>query len=355
MNDLLFNNSLIVDKIRAGIRRYFLSTYNEDIYSIEIESVDRRLYSALTYFKIRTNNHVLKLVAKTTIRHLRNRYLTDSKNQALVEYKILNELYPHFKKMIGCSVPYPMVVFPEIQTYVMEFVEGKTLSDQLKSDRLFYSKREFRKLKENFYYCGRWLKHFQTVTGSSKKAKGAMDSIKQRFESRMSLIEQLADPRIPERLARRVRKEFRSLLENIDGSTLPFTGRHGDFTPFNILSSERGVTVIDFLGYESDFISVDLLKFLVNLHDEKRSITSSRRRVCELRESFLSGYGDLPKVPLPAVLACEMMQRTVSLARNLLQRRRLPHHRIESRLIVTEHVRWISNQGRRLLWPNVYK
>ena len=207
----------------------------------------------------------------------------------------------------------------------MEFVDGKILSEELKADRFIYPKCKFLKLKEQLYHCGRWLRHFQTITGLSKAGRGAIDSIEQRLESRLNLIQELADPRIPEWLPGETRKQFRTLIGQIGDSTLLLSGRHGDFSTFNILANEQGITVIDFLGYEKDFIAVDLLKMLVDLHDEKLSITSSNRRVNDLRESFLEGYGELPPIVLPAVVACEMMQRTVSLAKNILYSRKLPH------------------------------
>ncbi|MCK5245044.1 MAG: hypothetical protein KAJ90_07215, partial [Desulfobacterales bacterium] len=143
---------------------------------------------------------------KTTVHHPVNRAITERENQAVVEYNILKLLYPKFETVAGCSVPRPLLVLPEIETYVMEFVEGKLLMDEFKFTRLLSAQTRFRVLKKHINHCGQWLKYFQEFTEIHTADFRALNGVIERAEHRLKLIEESGDPRCPKNLRNKVIK-----------------------------------------------------------------------------------------------------------------------------------------------------
>jgi hypothetical protein len=70
-----------------------------------------------------------------------------------------------FQKVERCLIPRPILVVPEIEAYVMEFIEGHILLNNHRYTRYLSSQDGFDKLRKAYFYSGKWLKHFQEFTG----------------------------------------------------------------------------------------------------------------------------------------------------------------------------------------------
>ena len=342
-----------IPRIQSALANHLFKQYGEKLEAMELLHVVQRPYSVVAFLQLRISNDVRRLVMKSTVHHPINKDITRRENQAVVEYNILRTIYPKFQEVQKCSVPRPVLVFPEIETYLMEFVEGRSLGDELRYTRYLSSPRKFSVLREHFFHCGRWLKHFQEFTGVSPTGPEALNGILERCDHRLRLIEKSSDPRCPKNLRAKVTRLLDKQLRELSGREILVCGRHGDFGPWNIIANRDGISVLDFLGYQRDPVPVDLLKMVIHLEDEKKCYTSSAKRVDALRKSFLEGFGKLPSIPVQILIICEAMHRTVSLAGNIFNLKQRFHNQFEANVRIRAHIEWLTNEGRkRVLWPS---
>jgi len=341
-----------IKRVQEALENYFLSQENDELGDFKIINISKRGFSTITLLEGRTSKDYVKFVSKTIVHHPVNIAITQKENQAVVEYNILKFLHPKFETVKGCSVPRPVLIIPEIETYVMEFVEGDLLADEFRFARYFSSEKKFQRLKEHYYQCGRWLRHFQEFTGMHEEGPGSLTGVMERCDYRLKLIEDLNDSRCPEHLRRNVMGFLHDQYEQVKDEKITVSGRHGDFGSWNILAGPSGVTVIDYLGYGEDPVPVDILKMLMNFEDEKKYLAYSPRRIKDLRESFLKGYGSLPSILPPALVICETFHRICSLLASLSNNGGRLHHRIERKICLKSNLKWLTDERyRKLLWP----
>ncbi len=347
------NDKQRIERVKVQLGDYFGEKEQDKILSFEVTGFHERDFSFIAFLKIKTMKTVARLVMKTINPHPINKRIIDRENQAVVEYNILKEIYSKFENIDRCSVPNPIMVIPEIDTFLMEFVEGKVLNDELKWTRYLSNKKKFAELEEYFFDIGRWLRHFQEITGIREDNSDTLTLVLERAEDRLNLIEKANHPYCRTSVVSTARLLLEDQIKRLSQTRILKCGRHSDFQPLNILVGRNGVTVIDFMGYQEDCIAVDLLKMMIYLEDEKWSLTSSFYRVKSLKERFLEGYGKIPDVPFPALVLCEAMQRIVSLWGNISSTSRHFHQYLEANYRIKKHVDWLINkQGKSTLWPN---
>ena len=342
-----------IETAQTALADHLYKADNENLEKVEILNVNKRAFSTIIQLRVRTSRVTKRFVMKAVNHHPINKDVTDRENQAVVEYNILRNLYTRFQKIEKCSVPRPILVIPEIEAYVMEFIEGHILLDDHRYTRYLSSQDGFDKLRKAYFYSGKWLRHFQEFTGIRTSDSNSLIEVINKCDHRLRLIEDSHDPRCPKRLRSRIMDFLNKELKKLSGENILISGRHGDFSPINIMTGTDGITVIDFLGYKEEPLPIDLLKILVFLEDERMSLTCSKRRVESLGKSFLEGYGEIPHIPVPVLVICEAMQRIVSLWGNISASGRHFHHYQERNFRVKAHVTWLINERkRRLLWPS---
>ena len=340
-----------IETVRTALADHLYKTENENLEKVEILNVKKRAFSTIIQLRVRTSRVTKRFVMKTVTHHPTNKDITERENQAVVEYNILKHLYPKFQEIENCSVPQPILVVPEIEAYVMEFIEGHILLDDHRYSRYLSSQDGFDKLRKAYFYSGKWLRHFQEFTGIRTADFDSLVEVIKKCDHRLKLIEESSDPRCPKGLRSMVMDSLHKELAKLSGEKILISGRHGDFSPINIMTGTDGITVIDFLGYKEEPFPIDLLKILVFLEDERMSLTCSKRRVESLGKSFLEGYGEIPHIPVPVLVICEAMQRIVSLWGNISNPKNHFHHSLEANLRIKKHVNWLINEkDRKLLW-----
>jgi hypothetical protein len=351
MINIELNN--IINKVREALEEYFVKNQNEIINHLEVTESILRPFSTILIINITAQAKVYRYVTKSVIHHDINKSITEKENQALVEFNILQHLYPNFTDTKEYSVPRPILVLPEIETYIMEFIDGFLLTDGFRYVRYFSSMKRYNNLQRYIYLCGAWLNHFQQVTGIQSAGPDSLHSVVERCEKRLRLIDQFSPSLRRLELRQRVMDLMQNQLSLLGDHEVLVCGRHSDFTPYNVIANKNTITVIDFLGYGIDPLPVDIMKMMIFFEDEQRSITSSASRVINLKKQFIKGYGKLPDLPEPLLILCEAMQRVVSIWRNVSGIGWLPHHVIESRHRVKAHTEWLMNKNRSTLW-NIY-
>jgi hypothetical protein len=337
------NYNYVINKSFHEVKKYYTKKDKENGFHLSIISQQFRMFSNITIVKVKAKDLNKKIVLKTVKYHHSNQAALNKRNQASVEFNILKKIYPRFFKIPKCSVPKPILVMPEYNTYAMEFVEGNLLSNKLSSARFFSTKRDFDQLLEYYYLSGKWLYNFQKVNGIHKSpSKQALSSVLERANERLNYIDKSNNKLISKDFKTKTMAFLIRKLEEIKGKQIIVSERHSDFLPWNIIVGNNGICVIDFLGCEVDCAVVDIFKIFISLEDEKRCLTSYSKKIDLLKQKFLLGYGDLPKLPIQALIICEAMQRIVSIWGNLNNKDKRLHHRIESFSRIKGHLNWFE-------------
>jgi phenylacetate-CoA ligase len=267
--------------------------------------------------------------------------------------RIMATLFHSFREVQECAVPRPLLVLPECESYVMEYVAGGALSDA-PCACWFTPRHEFQAVARRYALCGRWLKHFQRATGIRAAGVEALEPVVHDCRQLFDRIKRETGAPCPWDFQYPVMRLLAEQLARVRDGEVLLSGCHGDFGPRNVLATQDGVTVIDFPGYCERPLLLDGLAILVFLDDEACCLTSSRRRAAELRAWFLQGYGELPAAAEPVALACETFARLASVTKYLLAKPERLHHRLDRRRILAKHVAWLSGtRPRALLWPRV--
>lgn len=350
-SDNLIQGDDYTSMVRGPLADYFRDEEHADLMALEVLRVIHRPFSTVRLLEATVSGVARGLVMKTTEHHPVNEVMIGNENQAVLEYSVLRQLYPQFLAVDKCSVPRPLVVIPEAETYVMSFVDGEVLMDKHKAVRYCAKRTQLQVLADWYFLVGRWLKHFQVFTGVRTVDRGAVRSVIERSEHRLRLIEEARDPRIPLDFMARVMRFLEEEFTGLGNHPVEISGRHGDFGPWNIIASTEGITVIDFLGYRLEPLPVDILKMLIFFEHERRSITASRRRVDTLVGSYVRGYGEFPRSPQPLVMICEAMQRIVNLWGAIATPRDQRSLRLQANRDVRAERSWLLAKKKSSLWP----
>lgn len=341
-----------VGRIAAELSAYLAERGQGKLLGCEVELTHERAFSTVAFLRVRTSRGERKFAMKTVVHHPINREIVEARNQAVVEFEALSRLYPVFELHRGCRVPRPILVVPELETFVMEQVAGDLLMDRFRACRYLAPKRDFERLREWMFLVGRWLKVLQEHTGYRSGGSESLALVVSRAEQRLRLVEEHDGGSLPRGFGAAAWALLRAECGKVMPGEVLVCGRHGDFTPLNVIASDDGITVIDYLGYDEDCAAVDLMKILVFLEDEGRSMTTSPWKPAALRDSFLKGFGEVPALPRHVLVVCEGMQRLVSMWGALSAGATHLHHGWESRSRVKAHARWfMEGEPRKLLWP----
>jgi tRNA A-37 threonylcarbamoyl transferase component Bud32 len=341
-------------KVEEALRPFLAQNGRGSFARLEVIQSIERPFSIIVFFRAHTDRAPYDAVLKKVVHHPMNLSLTMGKNQADVEFAMISTLFPYFREERGCGVPEPIAVFPEEESYLMEYVHGELLSDKLVAARYFSSGQDFANLCNWYRLCGRWLKRFQEVTATQLATKDIFSSTLIRCREKLDMIIETGDSRCPLNLKEKVLVDLDRQLAKIADDKVLSAGRHGDFGSWNIQVNDTGITVFDFLGSQEDSVAVDVLKMLINFEDEKHYLVYSRRKVEELKKNFLDGYGALPKIQRPVAVICETLHRVCSVCASVAHtdgsslRRRYEKH-----LSLQEHLAWLYSEAKVLSWPNV--
>ncbi len=338
--------------VREALARQSGGQSDEQIRSIEVLQQIPRPYSVVSFLAISTDSGSYRLVLKRMTNNPLNTSIVETSDQAAVEYGILTKMHPEFVEIERCSVPRPILALPEINAYIMEFVEGDVLADRLMFVHYLASRTNFRQLQDHFHDCGRWLRHFQQSNGRRLAAVSGIDNVVVRAHDRLRLIEESANRHCPKDFRKRATDFIEKQVQSLANTEILVTGRHGDFGPWNTLAGPGGVTVIDFFGFCEDPLPVDVLSMLVYLESISHDIANSPARCRTLQKKFLAGFGPVPKVPKSLVLLCEAQQRIQQIASKVIANQKGVFSRWERSRSLRANIDWfLTPREESSLWP----
>jgi len=338
-----------IEIVISALKSYNFPVENKPPSYVDILTIIRRPFSNSVILMAGFVSGSRKLIMKSVVHHPVNKAITETENQAVVEFDILTKLYPLFQDMDGCSVPEPILVLPEIETYVMEYVEGVLLENELHAANYLTSPKKFNKLQRSFFNCGRWLKRFQEGTGIHYAGPEVLDEVITRCDQQLEMIEYAKDKKCPTNLREDVMLFLRENQALVKNDEVIVSGRHGDFGPWNIIAEKHGITVIDYLGYREAPIAVDLLKMLMNFDNDEKALLTNSARIKELKQAFLEGYGTVQHISESVMIICETYHRAASLESAINNKAMRFHRSIERKRIFKSNLQWLINdRGREI-------
>lgn len=345
-------SEIILDLVRERLAKSLWEQSTEEFKGIEILQVLPRPYSLTTFLVASTDRGRHRFVLKQIVMHPLNASVIEDLDQAAVEYRILTQLYPKFSKIERCAVPRPIAILPDVNAFLMEYVEGHILADDLKFVHYGANRTMFKQMQRDFYDCGRWLHNFQQFTGQRLAAASATDNVLLRCHDRLRVIEKSGDWCCPRDFRIKASTFIQKQMKRLEGAEILVAGRHGDFGPWNTLVSPKGITVIDFFGFRNDPLPVDIFSLLVYLESISYGIANSASRIRLLQERFLAGLGPIPETPQPLVLLCEAFQRIQQIAVAVITRGEGVCSRWELSRSLRVHVNWFLDcPETSSLWP----
>ncbi len=331
----------MAEEVATRLKAHLLADEGWRVEKIQYLRQIRRAFSTIFIMEARAAVGSRRFVAKKIIHPPINRAVTQRSNQAMVEFGVLSNLWKAFERIQDLTVPKPILLLPEHEVYVMEYVEGDMLVNYFRSVRHLQPRRSLHPLVRHYHQMGEWLRHFQSFTRSGYKGREGLGEVLERCSLVADRISKKKDGRIPPDFAPRILARLQQLGELITSDEVPCCGWHHDFGPWNMIVDKERLTVIDFLGYSIGPAAMDPIKVLISLHDESVYLTNSKNRILKLRENFLAGYAPVPDVPSEVALLCEALCRLSSVMACLDAKNERLDQGLARRLIMRRHVRWL--------------
>ena len=311
---------------------------HDELASVRVVDSWERTYSHLFLLEAETRDRRYRVICKRSLFQPDNSiFYSNQSDPSTSEFEILASITGQLGESTDCQVPRPLFVVPEEQSIYMEFVEGTELESMMRHLRRFTSRSSFLQLGQAYFRVGQWLHQFQHATGLTTTDSSGMEMVIEHCDHRLRLIQSLHDWRCPSDLHAQIMNRLRSLQSWIE-MPIQLAGCHGDFGPWNIITRNNKITVIDFFAYRRDFIGVDLLNVLINLENQNAAPTFSGNRIRHLNECFLDGYGFEGRIDPHALQMAEILQRVCSIHGSLMNRDGDFRQRLRSNRILTRNL-----------------
>src|SRR5260370_32413300 len=121
----------LLTELRTALAGHFARVEKESVEDVCVSNIIRRPYSTVLFLTVKTNKHTRKLVAKRIVHHPENKAVSAGENQAVVEFNLLQHLYPKFEPIACSSLCLPVFALPALETVVLDLLKGKLLLDDL--------------------------------------------------------------------------------------------------------------------------------------------------------------------------------------------------------------------------------
>lgn len=318
------------------IRRYSDLVTSAPVDQVRLVDCWQRHYSQLFLLELEAKNQRHRIICKRLLHQPDNEiFYHDGSDPLAREFEILASITASIgESPVKCSVPKPLFVVPEEQSIYMEFVEGTELDAMMRHLRHFSSRSTFLQLGQAYMRVGEWLRHFQTMTGVTNANAEALNQLRSHVRHRLNLIDTYRDHRLPSDLSAVVMSKLDELQRRIE-MPVQLAGCHGDFGPWNIITQDSKITVLDFFSYRRDFIGIDVLNVLINLENQNVAPSFSGRRIQRLKQSFLDGYQISELIDPSALMMAEMLQRVCAVHGSLINRNSYFRQRMRSSRILS--------------------
>jgi len=216
---------------------------------------------------------------------------SEARKRVLLEYRVLAQLFEHFRAHPTYGIARPIAVFPEEHAIATEEVPGTQLMDMIGRSAKRYMFGLHRPVLEQ--YCalaGAWLQEFQSFTTQGTgdfNIEGLKHYCSERLDTLISAGANGIDAAFKFRFTAYLEKRYGEIKNRANA----VVGRHNDFSPHNIIVNGDHISVIDFGFFDHDSHLYDVCKFWFQLECMKSSPLFHASTIDRLQTSFLEGYG----------------------------------------------------------------
>lgn len=221
-------------------------------------------------------------------------------------------------------------------------IQGESLQTHITNDLKFLSSRDVSELSRPVEFAATWLHSFHGL----ELLEGPIDLHKEVYGYYLGRVEKL----LTLKKSKINEKYAASLLDSIshwinEASSPPGTRTvlcHNDYSPHNIVVTEKGICVLDFSFSSPGLPAFDLACFWHKLEDLKWSPLLASRKLTSLQEHFMDAYGFSFNPARPDVklgLVRLLLSKMLTLLHTPGDR---PYRRLENHLRYTAYLEHLS-------------
>ncbi|MDG2382744.1 MAG: hypothetical protein P8N76_13825 [Pirellulaceae bacterium] len=292
----------------ADLQRWCDREFQQAPKQTDLLSTEKRNCSTIYQLKVTLADRDEHLVCKRIVDNEQNRLFRHRGNAAQVEYDALCRMHRTLSSNRAFGVPKPRAVFPDSNSFLMDYTSGVSVETVFPALRLTASRNAIGHALDVFRKSGAWLRCFQSLNQEFSDDKSVLDATLRHCDDRLQMIIDECDAALPTEFRSRTLRKIESWVRRIDGP-IGVANCHGDFGPWNLMMDQDRLIVFDFFAFRHDCQLTDLLGMLIYLESQSDAPSFSSRRVTRLQAAFLQGF--FPETPLdPNLIAvCEAHQR----------------------------------------------
>jgi thiamine kinase-like enzyme len=238
-----------------------------------------------------------------------------------------------FKETPELGVVSPAGYIDNINCFATWEIHGDSLQSVISARLLFKYRQDNPELLALSGLCGKWLKHFHSLD----LLEGEID-LRQTLLSycwnRVNVLVCAKNSRVSKAFAEHLKQNISAWIdEALSSPEVKIILCHNDYSPHNIIVTEKGICVLDFSYSGAGLPAFDLACFWHKLEDLKISLLRGRKGLEAIQNRFLYEYGlefDLTRPDIKLGLTRLILSKMTTL--------------LDSRSIRPD--RWIENRRR---------
>ena len=196
-----------------------------------------------------------------------------------------------FKATPELEVVSPAGYIDDINCFVTWEIQGDSLQDVISAGLLFKYRQDIPELVALSELCGKWLKHFHSLD----LLEGEIDlrqDILSYCSNRISVLVRTNNSRVTKAFAEHLKQNISAWIDDaLSSPEVRITLCHNDYSPHNIIVTEKGICVLDFSYSSAGLPAFDLACFWHKMEDLKISLLRGRKGLEAIQNSFLYAYG----------------------------------------------------------------
>jgi len=191
------------------------------------------------------------------------------------EFDMLIEVYDVVSKLKSTAFTAirPLFYLPQWNAIVMEELPSRTLEDLAFDLRTRLKLQpEWGQFKDALYLTGQWMRMYHETLGSWQLAPLKIDDLILEIDQKINLLE----PSVIRRVDwNELRAQFRRILDNLRGLSVPYVNLHGDLFLTNVvITPDNRVAVIDLTRMSWGPIYSDLSSVIIELVEQRLKLSS---------------------------------------------------------------------------------
>lgn len=235
------------------------------------------------------------------------------------EYALAGRINNAFQANPEMSTVSPAGFIDEIDGLVTWEVKGESLQDLISAGLRFKYRHASSELVKLTELSALWLRQLHSLDLVEPSA-GLTEDITSYYTGRLDALVRNKHSKISQTLAASLKQKISNWIdEALSENDAKFVLCHNDFSPHNIVVTDKGISVLDFSFSTAGLPAFDLACFWHKIEDLKGSLLRGNRALTEIQERFLEVYGanfDAQKPDIKLGLARLVLSKMLTLLNN---------------------------------------